>query len=105
VAEWYTCLPAGRRKGLKIRYNKSMHFVYVLRSEQKKYLYVGLTNNLERRISQHQNGREQTTSPYRPFELVYTEKYPTRAEARKREKQLKSGQGKEWLKSKYPYKV
>ena len=73
-------------------------FVYVISSLQRKYIYVGLTNNLERRVEQHQQGKENTTSPYRPFKLVTTEKFSSRIEARKREKYLKSGCGKEWIK-------
>jgi len=96
VAEWQTCLPAGRREGLKI-----MHYVYVLSSLKRKYIYVGLTNDVERRVAQHQKGRERTTAPYRPFQLLLVEKYSTRPDARKREKYLKSGTGKEWIKQKY----
>jgi putative endonuclease len=76
-----------------------MYFVYILKSQIRKYFYVGLTNNAERRFQQHQAGRERTTRAYRPFELVQVEMYATRQEARKREKYLKSGIGKEWLKS------
>ena len=75
-----------------------MYYVYVLNSLIRKYIYVGLTNNVERRFGQHQKGREKTTAPYRPFEIILTEKYSTRPEARKREKYLKSGVGKEWIK-------
>ena len=82
-----------------------MYFIYVLRSKKKKYLYVGLTNNIARRFLQHQSGKEQTTAPYCPFELIHKESFSTRAGARKREKELKSGYGKEWLKSRYPYSV
>jgi putative endonuclease len=57
-----------------------------------------LTNNAERRFEQHQKGKEKTTAPYRPFEVILTEKYSTRPEAREREKYLKSGIGKEWIK-------
>jgi len=57
-----------------------------------------LTNNIERRFGQHQKGKEKTTVPYRPFEIILTEEYLTRSEARKREKYLKSGIGKEWIK-------
>jgi len=74
------------------------YYIYVIKSLARKYIYVGLTNNVENRISQHQEGREQTTRPYRPYLLILTEKYPTRMEARKREKYLKSGCGKEWIK-------
>ena len=47
----------------------------------------------------HNNGYEKTTKPYTPFKLIYSEKVETRIEARKREKYLKSGIGKEFLKS------
>ena len=58
-----------------------------------------MTNNLERRLSDHYNGYNKTTKPYRPFELIYTEEFVTRSEARDREKHLKSGIGKEFLKN------
>ena len=57
-----------------------------------------MTNNLERRISQHQNGLERTTRFYGPFDVILREAYSTRVDARKREKYLKSGIGKEWIK-------
>ncbi|PIR98038.1 MAG: endonuclease [Candidatus Colwellbacteria bacterium CG10_big_fil_rev_8_21_14_0_10_42_22] len=77
-----------------------MYFVYSIKSfSQRNYIYVGLTNNLERRLKQHNAGRGRSTKPYRPFELLCAEQFATRAEARKREKYLKSGAGKEYLKS------
>ena len=76
-----------------------MFSVYVLRSHRREYWYVGLSANVERRVRQHQEGKERTTKPYRPFDLVYVEGFMTRPEARKREKYLKSGSGKEWLKT------
>jgi len=60
-------------------------------------MYVGLTDNLPRRIQQHNDGRERTTKPYRPFRLLHSEQFTTRTEARSREKYLKSGAGKEFL--------
>lgn len=88
-------LPTGRQAHTP----QYMYFVYAIESKIKKYIYVGLTNNIDRRIGQHQAGREQTTRPYRPFEIKLTEAYNSRTEAREREKYLKSGVGKEWLKS------
>ncbi len=76
-----------------------MFFVYALKSEVKNYIYVGMTDNVERRFSQHNLGYERTTKPYKPFTLIFTESYSTREDARKREKYLKSGVGKEFLKS------
>ncbi|PIP65731.1 endonuclease [Candidatus Peregrinibacteria bacterium CG10_big_fil_rev_8_21_14_0_10_49_16] len=80
-----------------------MYFVYVLRSQQHKYFYVGLTNNLVRRVLEHQRGKERTTRFYRPFDVIHTEKFSSRQEARIREKYLKSGSGKEWLKAHFSY--
>ena len=76
-----------------------MFYIYVLKSKIRNYIYVGLTNNIARRTTQHNNGREKTTRAYAPFEIILTEKYNTRPEARIREKYLKSGIGKEYLKS------
>jgi putative endonuclease len=78
-----------------------MFFIYVLNSLSRKYIYVGMTDNVVRRFRQHQKGKEKTTAPYRPFEILFTEKYNTRSEAREREKFLKSGCGKEWIKESF----
>ena len=75
-----------------------MFTVYVLQSRKRKYCYVGLTENLDRRVAQHEGGKERTTRPYRPFDLIHIEMFTTRPEARKREKYLKLGSEKEWLK-------
>jgi putative endonuclease len=75
-----------------------MYKVYAIKSKNRNYIYVGLTSNLEERLQRHSSGREKTTRAYRPFELIYSEDHPTREEARKREKYLKSGVGKEFLK-------
>ncbi len=75
-----------------------MYQVYVLKSLNRNYIYVGLTNNLERRIKEHQEGKSYTTRAYNPFNLIITEEFESRLEARNREKYLKSGSGKEWIK-------
>jgi putative endonuclease len=77
---------------------RKMYYVYVICSVSRNYIYVGLTDNLERRFSEHQLGKNKTTKPYRPFKLFHFEQFFTRLEARRREKYLKSGVGKEWLK-------
>ena len=76
-----------------------MFFVYVLSSVSRNYIYVGLSSDTERRISDHNEGHNKTTKPYRPFKTILIEEYPTRPLAREREKYLKSGIGKEYLKS------
>jgi putative endonuclease len=75
-----------------------MFTVYAIKSLIKNYIYVGLTNDIERRLNEHNSGNNKTTKPYLPFVLIYSEVVNTRIEARKREKYLKSGIGKEFLK-------
>ena len=74
-----------------------MYIVYAIKSLGHKYMYVGLTSDLEARLLRHNSGFEKTTKPYRPFELVYTEEAETRIQAREREKYFKSSTGKRFL--------
>lgn len=92
VAELVDLPTAGRRAGLKIMYT-----VYAIRSKVKNYIYVGMTADLTERIKRHNEGRERTTRPYRPFELIFKENHLTRKDARIREKYFKSGVGKDLL--------
>ena len=73
--------------------------VYVLSSLVAKKSYVGFTNDLERRIHEHNSGRSYFTKQYKPWKIIYTEIFDSLEKARKREKYLKSGIGKEFLKS------
>jgi putative endonuclease len=75
-----------------------MYFVYVISSINRNYTYVGLTNNPDRRINQHNKGYNRTTKAYKPFEVILVEDFPSRSSAREREKFLKSGIGREFIK-------
>ena len=76
-------------------------FVYILRSMKDGRFYVGMTENLEKRLSQHNSGRTKSTKGYIPWKLFFSEEYSDRISAREREKYLKSGFGKQWIKEKY----
>jgi len=76
-----------------------MVYLYAIKSLQKKYRYVGITDNLERRIRQHNSGYNKNTKAFAPFEIILIEHYKDYLEARKREKFLKSGQGRKFLDS------
>lgn len=76
-----------------------MYYVYSISSVKKSYIYVGMSDNPLRRIEQHNKGYNRTTKPYIPFKIILLEKYKSRNEAREREIYLKSGTGKEYLKS------
>ena len=73
--------------------------VYAIRSLLRNYIYVGHTNNIERRLREHNSGKTKSIRPFIPFKLIYIEDCEDRMEAIKREKYLKSGIGKEFLKS------
>jgi putative endonuclease len=75
-----------------------MENVYVLRSRKDGKLYIGLTNNLDRRIDEHNSGKVPSTKGRRPLELVYFESYRDRKEASEKEKHFKSGKGRRELK-------
>ena len=77
----------------------SMYYIYAISSLERKYIYVGLTDNIERRFSEHNAGKNKTTKPYAPFTLIHFEECASRVEARSREKYYKSGSGKEKLKA------
>jgi len=67
------------------------YFVYILRTSANT-LYIGQTNNLEKRVKEHKNKTAKSAKYIRyfpSFDLVYWEKYPTRKEAMQREAQLK----------------
>ena len=78
-----------------------MFYVYVITIKIRNYIYVGISNNFQRRIKEHQQRKSSTTRAYRPFDLLLIETFETRGNAREREKYLKSGRGKEWIKSNF----
>ena len=77
-----------------------MYYVYVLISEKSSSLYKGQTDNLEKRLKEHNNGKVKYTKSYIPWEIIYYEVFTTREEAVNREKYLKSGIGRQFLKEK-----
>jgi putative endonuclease len=73
-----------------------MFTVYVIRSASG-IRYIGYTEDLTKRLGQHNSGMSKYTSRDSDWRLVYKEEYHTRAEAMRREKWLKSGLGREFL--------
>lgn len=74
-----------------------MFVIYVLQDKNGK-LYKGQTDNLERRLREHQSGKVTTTSKMEDCRLVYTETVVTRREALKKEKYFKTAAGRRFLK-------
>jgi predicted GIY-YIG superfamily endonuclease len=73
--------------------------VYLLLSQKDKRTYLGSTDNLERRITEHDTGKCGSTKNRRPLKLIYTENFETLYGARIREKYLKSRKGRKELKN------
>lgn len=81
-----------------------MFIVYAITSESSGKLYIGQTIDLEARLKQHNAFDETHLSQFTrqnkgPWTLIYKEEYQTRSEALKREKQLKSYRGREFIKN------
>ena len=74
-----------------------MFFVYVLRNKASGRHYTGFTSDLVQRLGQRNSGVTKSTKNRGEWELIYHEKYDTRADAMRLEKLLKSGQGREEL--------
>jgi len=66
-----------------------MYYVYLLRSKKNNKLYFGYTNNLKRRVEEHNKGLSISTKPYAPWELIYYEAFKDQELAEIREKNLK----------------
>ena len=75
-----------------------MFYVYVLKSKYYKKSYVGYTDDIERRLNEHNVGKSSFTKKYMPWCLVYKEKFSTQNEAIKKEAFYKSRGGRRKLK-------
>ena len=77
-----------------------MYLVYVLKSLKNNKGYIGYTSKqLFKRLNEHNTGSNKWTRENGPFTIIYFEEYQTKTEAIKREKFLKSGQGRKFLDS------
>jgi putative endonuclease len=74
-----------------------MFTVYILYSELLDKYYVGYTNNLDRRISEHNRKKGKYTDQGIPWLIVYTESYPNRQSAKARESFIKSKKSKVYI--------
>ena len=66
-----------------------MHFLYIIKSQKDFGYYIGITDNIEKRLLEHNAGKTRSIKSRIPFVFVHSESYDTKTEARKREIQLK----------------
>ncbi len=94
---------ADRKKPRDWHAEPGVFWVYVIRSEASGKLYIGHTNDLAGRVRQHndpaRNRSLYTKRQAGPWTLVHSERCPTRAAAMGRERYLKSGRGRAWLRA------
>ncbi len=75
-----------------------MYYVYVLQSKKDNLFYTGFTTDIEKRLLEHNQGVQESTKNRIPFEVIYFEWCINKQDAITREKYLKSGWGKRYLK-------
>lgn len=76
-----------------------MYYVYVLLSEKDGFWYTGCTGDLRKRFREHNSGVVESTKGRIPLKLIYYEACVDKADAYARERYLKSGMGKRYLRN------
>ena len=78
--------------------NRIMYHVYILLNETETRTYTGVTDDVNKRLDEHNAGRVKSSNSYRPYRLIHTESFETLSEARQKEKFYKSTTGRRRLK-------
>jgi len=76
-----------------------MYYTYVLLSKKDGKFYTGCTNNLRKRLEEHNKGQVQSTKHRIPLDLIYYEACIYREDAYRRERYLKTGKGKRYIRN------
>jgi putative endonuclease len=75
-----------------------MYYTYVLYASKFNKIYIGYSENPERRLESHNDERNTGwTRSYQPWEIIHVEEFDTKTEALKREKQLKTSRGRAFV--------
>ena len=75
-----------------------MYYVYVLQSVNEERIYIGATNDLRKRYMMHNKGKTRSTKNHLPIILIYYEAFLHKEDAFERERYLKTGWGRNYLK-------
>jgi putative endonuclease len=76
-----------------------MHYVYILLNKAKTRTYTGVTDDVNKRLYEHNAGNVRSSSSYRPYEVIHTESFETLCEARQKEKFYKTTTGRRKIKA------
>jgi putative endonuclease len=74
-----------------------MHYVYILKSQKKRWFYCGYSTDLRARFASHQKGKNKSTKNYLPLELIFYEAYKSKKDAKHRDKYFITNRGKRAL--------
>ena len=74
-----------------------MPHTYILFSEKLNKYYIGSTSDINRRIEDHNRGKEKFTRTRTPWQIVYSEQFEILADARKRELQIKKQKSRKYI--------
>jgi putative endonuclease len=74
-----------------------MYFLYILKSKKNNRFYIGSTNDLERRLQEHNSGKTKSLKYLRPLEMVFSKGFECETEARRMERKLKKFKNREIL--------
>lgn len=77
--------------------------MYILESQKDSGWYIGYTGDLRKRISEHNRKLSKSTKPRTPFRLLYYEACLNETDAKAREKYLKTGMGRRFLKNRLKF--
>jgi len=88
--------------GKVVRKKALMYFTYIIKSETDDSFYIGQCKNIQERIQRHNNGYSKSTKAKIPWKLVYYESYKTRAEAVKREIEIKKQKSRKYIEDLIP---
>ena len=72
-------------------------FLYILQSKKNRKYYVGHTNDLERRIVEHNSGQTKSTKTGIPWEVIYTKEYDSNIEANRAELEIKKKKSRKYI--------
>ena len=75
-----------------------MYYTYILRSKKSGRFYTGYTHDLRKRFKEHNGSKSSYTKTRGPYELIYYESCFNEEDAKSRERYLKSGKGKRYIK-------
>jgi len=73
------------------------YYVYVLYNKIKNFIYIGYSEDLKRRLKEHNSGLSKSTKPYIPLEIIHYEAYKNIKDAKRREEYLKTNRGRTTL--------